>query len=195
LKSDLPKAAVNGAANGVLFMTFFGALWASIGIVGSHGLWSPWLLVCSAAITLVLLIGAITLFRKARTLRTSFTSEESKHWKNVNRKFGLVFMLEGAAIAIASFICNNLDHFELFFPIMALIVGIHFFPLAQLFRVSFYHVTGAVMCVLGIITFFLPMNATVGGVSLILTSVFIGFGSALMLWVTGFRIWVTTIKK
>lgn len=29
----LPKAAVFGAANGVIFMTFFGALWSAIGII------------------------------------------------------------------------------------------------------------------------------------------------------------------
>jgi len=191
----LPKAAVFGAANGVMFMTFFGMLWASIGIIGSHELGAPWLLVLSGIVTLILLIGAISLFGKARNMNNAVTPNEREHWKKINRKFGLIFGLEGLAIFIASIICNIMNHFEVFFPIMAIIVGIHFFPLAQLFRENFYYGTGVVLCILGIITFFLPMNATLGNVSLIATSTFIGFGSALTLWVTGLRIWITILKQ
>ncbi|WP_037465889.1 hypothetical protein [Shimazuella kribbensis] len=193
--TNLSKNAVRGAANGVMFMTFFGALWASIGIVGSRSLWEPWLLIFSGIITLLLLIGSLFLFGKGRNLTNSTNPEEKEHWKKVNRKFSLVFGLEGVAILITSVICNVTNHFEVFFPIVAIIVGVHFFPLAQLFRVSFYHVTGIILCVLGIITFFLPMNATINGVTLVASSVFIGFGSAFTLWMTGLTIWITTMKQ
>lgn len=191
----LPKAAVFGAANGVTFMTFFGALWSSIGIIGSNGLGTPWLLVLSVIVTLILLFGAISLFGKARSMRATVTPKEREDRKKTNRKFGLIFGLEGLAICIASIICNLTNHFEVFFPIMAIIVGLHFFPLAALFREKFYYGTGVVLCILGIITFFLPMNATIGHVSLIATSTFIGFGAALTLWVTGLRIWITILKQ
>ncbi|MFD0589334.1 DUF7010 family protein [Paenibacillus sp. GCM10027627] len=196
--SDLvkpPKAAVFGAANGVMFMTFFGALWAAIGIIGSRELGAPWSLVLSGIVTFILLIGAISLFGKARNMNNAVTPEGREDWKKINRKFGLIFGLEGAAIFVASIICNAIDQFELFFPIMAIIVGVHFFPLAQLFREKFYHGTGVVLCILGIITFFLPMDVTIGDTNLIATSTFIGFGSALTLWVTGLRIWVTILKQ
>ncbi|CAN7449806.1 hypothetical protein LJR153_003006 [Paenibacillus sp. LjRoot153] len=191
----LSKSAVIGAANGVMFMTFFGALWASIGIVGSHQLVAQWPLVLSAIITLILLSGAISLFVKSRSINHTVTPKEREDWKRINRKFGLIFGLEGLAIFLASVICNTLDHFEVFFPIMAIIVGIHFFPLASLFREKFYYGTGIVMSILGIISLFLPINATIGDVSLIAISTFIGFGSAVTLWVTGLRIWVTILKK
>lgn len=191
----LPKAAVFGAANGVMFMTFFGALWASIGIIGSHGLGDPWSLVLSGIMTLILLTGAISLFGKARNMNHAATAEDREHWRKINRKFGLIFGLEGLAIFIASVICNMTNNFEVFFPIMAIIVGIHFFPLARLFRENFYYGTGVMLCILGVITFFLPMNATVNNVTLIATSTFIGFGSALTLWVTGLRIWTAMLKQ
>lgn len=154
----LPEAAVFGAANGVMFMTFFGALWASIGIIGSHKLGSPWLLVISSILTIVFLIGAISLFGKARNINNAATPNDSEDWRKINRKFSLVFGLEGLAILIASVICNMINHFELFFPIMVIIVGIHFFPLAQLFKEKFYIGIGAALCILGIISFFLPME-------------------------------------
>jgi hypothetical protein len=191
----LSKSAVLGAANGVMFMTFFGALWASIGIVGSHQLGAPWPLVLSAIVTIILLSGAISLFGKSRSMNHSVTAKEKEDTKRINRKFGLVFGLEGVAIFLASVICNILNQFEVFFPVMAMIVGIHFFPLASLFKEKFYYGTGVVMCMLGIISLFLPINATVGDVSLIAMSTFIGFGSAVTLWVTGLRIWVTLMKR
>ncbi|QOS79227.1 hypothetical protein JNUCC31_32010 [Paenibacillus sp. JNUCC31] len=191
----LPKAAVFGAANGVMFMTFFGAVWASIGIIGSHGLGDPWSLVLSGIVTLILLGGAISLFGKARNMNHAATPEEIEQRRNINRKFGWVFGLEGLAIFIASVICNMINYFEVFFPIMAIIVGIHFFPLARLFREKFYYGTGITLCILGVITFFLPINATVSHVSLIVTSTFIGFSSALTLWVTGIRIWTAMVKQ
>lgn len=191
----IPKAAVFGAANGVMFMTFFGALWASIGIIGSHGLGAPWSLVLSGIVTLILLSGAISLFGKACNMNHAVTPEEREQWRKINRKFGLIFGLEGLAIFIASVICNMINNFEVFFPIMAIIVGIHFFPLARLFRENFYYGSGVMLCILGVITFFLPMNATVNNVTLIGTSTFIGFGSALTLWVIGLRIWTTMLKQ
>ncbi|NEU64198.1 hypothetical protein [Paenibacillus sp. ALJ109b] len=191
----LPKAAVFGAANGVMFMTFFGALWASIGIIGSHGLGDPWSLVLSGVMTLILLSGAISLFGKARNINHAVTPEEIVQRRNINRKFGLIFGLEGLAIFIASVICNMIDYFEVFFPIMAIIVGIHFFPLARLFRVNFYYGTGATLCIIGVITLFLPINATINNVTLIATSTFAGYSSALTLWVTGLRIWTAMLKQ
>lgn len=191
----LPKEAVFGAANGVMFMAFFGALWASMGIVGSNKHGAPWLLVLSGIMTLILLIGAISLFSKSRNMSNTVAPKERKHWNKTNQKFGLIFGLEGLAILIASVICNSINHFEVFFPIMAIIVGIHFFPLAHLFRENFYYGTGIVLCILGIISLFLPMNANFIDVSLIVRSTFIGFGSALTLWVTGLRIWITILKQ
>ncbi|MGO4497034.1 hypothetical protein AB4114_14150 [Paenibacillus sp. 2RAB27] len=189
------KSAVLGAANGIMFMTFFGALWASIGIVGSHQLGAPWPLVLSTIVTIILLSGAISLFGKSRSMNHAITPKEKEDTKRINRKFGLIFGLEGVAIFLASVICNTLDHFEVFFPVMAMIVGIHFFPLATLFREKFYYGTGIVMCMLGIISLFLPINATFGNVSIIMMSTFIGFGSAVTLWVTGLRIWGTMLKQ
>ncbi|MEK0315945.1 DUF7010 family protein [Cohnella sp. 56] len=189
------KSSVIGAANGVIFMTFFGALWSSIGIVGAHGLGAPWSIIFAAIVTLILLSGAISLFGKARSLSQTPTPEEREQRKKLNKRFGMIGGLEGLAICVASIVCNSLDKFEFFFPIMAIIVGIHFFPLARLFREKFYNGTGVVLCVLGVITFFLPADAAVNDVDLIATSVFIGCGSALTLWVTGLRIWTVMLKQ
>jgi hypothetical protein len=42
--STIPGTAVRGDASGVLFMAFFGTLWAGIGIEGLQGWGGLWLL-------------------------------------------------------------------------------------------------------------------------------------------------------
>ncbi len=42
--STIPGVAVRGVASGVLFMAFFGTLWAGIGIGGLQGWGGLWLL-------------------------------------------------------------------------------------------------------------------------------------------------------
>jgi hypothetical protein len=37
IPGEIPRAAVRGVASGVLFMAFFGTLWASIGVGGLQG--------------------------------------------------------------------------------------------------------------------------------------------------------------
>jgi len=189
------KAAVFGAANGVAFMAFFGALWASIGIVGTQNIGVPALLVVPGLMTLILLFGAFSLFGKARRMDNAATPAEKENANRTNRRFGLIFGLEGLAIMIASVLCNLFDRFEIFFPIMAIIVGLHFFPLARLFRENFYVGTGVVLCVLGIVSFFIPLDASIGDVSIVARSAVIGYGSALTLWVTGLRIWIALRRR
>lgn len=189
----LTRNAVFSAANGMLFMTFFGVLWAVIGLIGLHGWGSPWLLIITIMISFTLLMGAISLLKASRRFSNQQTETEAKHWKRVNRWFVIIFALEGVAIGIASVITNVLNHFEMFFPIMAIIVGIHFFPLAPLFKVKTHYVTGALLCILGIITlFFVPTEATIGGHTIIASSALSGFGSALILWGNGLTTWLTT---
>lgn len=36
-QTTIPRAAVRGTASGVIFMAFFGTLWAGIGIRGMQG--------------------------------------------------------------------------------------------------------------------------------------------------------------
>jgi len=72
----------------------------------------------------------------------------------------------GRSIAVASVVCNATDHFDRFFPIMALIVGIHSFPLARLFRHRAHYLTGALLCLVGLIALLaVPVSVTMGGAS------------------------------
>lgn len=187
----IPRAAVRGTAFGVIFMAFFGTLWAGIGIRGLQGWGFLWLLILSLLIGVTLLIGGIVLIMNSKRLSNEMVVGDSQRWKRKNMWFGIIFGLEGVLIAIAAGICGSTNHLDLFVPVMALIVGAHFFPLAHLFRVKTYYISGSLLCLLSaiaLITF--PIRVTWGNYQIMVWWTSVGFGSALILWGTGVAVWI-----
>jgi hypothetical protein len=188
---NIPGAAVRGAAYGVLFMSFFGTLWASIGMGGLQGWGFPWLLIAAVTVGIALLTGGISLILTSRRLSNQVSEADAQHWKRVGIWFGIIFTTEGMAIGLASAICNATNHFDFLFPVMAIIVGVHFFPLAFLLQVRTHYIAGALLCLLSIITLLLvPARVTFGDQQIIAWWTVVGFGSALILWGTGLAIWL-----
>lgn len=188
----VPRAAIRGTASGVFFMAFFGTLWAGIGIRGLQGWGGLWLLILSLLIVVILFIGGIVLIMKSKRLSNEMREGDSHRWKRKNRWFGIIFGLEGVLIAAEAAICRSTNHLDLFVPMMALIVGAHFFPLAYLFQVKIYYITGSLLCLISVITLLtLPVIVTWGNYQIMVWWTSIGFGSAMVLWGSGVAVWLT----
>jgi hypothetical protein len=70
-------------------------------------------------------------------------------------------------------------------PAIALIVGLHFLPLARLFRVTFYYITGVLLCVLALVAIIaLIRGLPIAGPSPYNWSLVVGIGATLILWLT-----------
>ena len=189
--SPIPGAAVRGVASGVLFMAFFGTLWAGIGIGGLQGLGSPWLSILAVLIGITLFIGSITLFLASRRLSNEVSEADARQGRQIGIWFGIIFTTEIIFIIIASWICNAINRFDLFFPIMAIIVGVHFLPLAYLFQIRAYYYVGAFLCLLAIITLLaVPESAKLNGQLITPQWIILGFGAALILWGVGLGLWL-----
>ena len=172
----LPRAAMRGIASGVLFMSFFGTLWSLIGVGGLQGWGAPWLLIVALIIGVALLVGGFTLWRGAEQLADVAIPGSGY---GTGRWFLIIFAAEGIAIGIASYLCNVNGRFDLFFPIMAIIVGLHFLPLARLFGVSFYYAVGTLLCLLGIIALLVvPERVALADRDMLGRSLLVGFGAA-----------------
>lgn len=181
-KNVVAKADIRGTASGVMFMAFFGTVWADIGIGGLRTSNAIWLLI------LVVLIGATLFYLGIRMIRRSRNltySGQSRNTKNINKWFNIIFVTEFGLIATVAIITNVIERFDLFFPIMAIIVGLHFFPLAHLFQVNVYYLTGALLCLLAIVTLlFVPLEINIAGHRIDAWWTFLGLGSMLILWIT-----------
>lgn len=185
-QTTIPRAAVRGTASGVIFMAFFGTLWAGIGIRGMQRWEFPVFITLSLLIGVVLFISAFALIKSSSQLSNEVIKEDRNRWRKKNRWFGIIFSLEGLLIAIAAFICVSTNHLNLFVPVMALIVGAHFFPLASLFQVPIYYITGTLLCLLAtIVMLTFPVKIIVSDHQIMAWWVSVGFGSALILWGTG----------
>ena len=189
--STVPGFAVRGVASGVIFMAFFGTLWANIGIGGLQGWGGVWFLIVAVLVGIGLLLGGISLLLASRRLSDQIAEADVPRGRRIGLWFVIIFASEGVLIGVASGICNALHRFDLFFPIMALIVGIHFFPLAALFQVKVYYLVGALLCLLAIITFLaVPERVTFGGQQIIAQWIVLGFGAAFILWGVGVGLWL-----
>ena len=175
----------------MLFLAFFGALWASIGINGLQGLEEPWSLIVMLLIGVALFIAGVSLRQASRQLHKPDTKSENPDDHRKTIWFRIVFAIEGISIVIAYVICRAINRFDLFFPVMMLIVGVHFFPLAALFRVKRYYTAGGLLCLLAIITLFaVPEHLRMNHLQIIAWWVIPGFGGAFILWGVGFAHWL-----
>lgn len=186
----IPRSAVQGTASGVFFMAFFGTLWAYTGIMGLQGWGVPLLLVVTVTIGIALFIGGVSLIRASRELTVQVSTTDLSRGKRTRFWFNIIFAAEGLAIAFTIAVCNATRHPELIPVIIAIIVGVHFIPLAPLFQVRLYYFTGALLSLLAIITLLLvPAKVTLGEHQINAFMSVVGFGSALILWGTGLAIW------
>ena len=153
---------------------------------GLQGWGAPWLLIVALLIGVTLLGGGVTLWRGPGRLPDVALPEAD----TTGRWFLIVFATEGIASGIASYLCNVNGRFDLFFPIRAIIVGLHFLPLARLFDVSFYYAVGMLLCLLGIIALLaVPERVTLADREMLGRSLLVGFGAAAILWATGLTLW------
>ena len=148
---------------------FFRRALACLGFVSLEGWEIPWLLIIAVLVSVALFVGGFSLRRAAGQLTDQVTAENAQYWKRAGRWFTIAFATQGIAIGVTSAICGATGHYELILPLTALIVGVHFLPLAPLFRVKSYYITGTLLCVLSVITLLtVPSKVTLHGQQILL---------------------------
>jgi hypothetical protein len=172
---SLPAAALKGRAIGAIFMAGFGALWMVIGLRFLQRLgWRSGLFVL--LITAALVLAALRDIQRANTLPSAMSSYTSAQAASMNHKFNVIFAAELIAIAVVVILFNLLRRPAFILPVIAVIVGVHFFPLARLFNAPLFYSTGAAMVLTAL--FALTMREVPR------RQAAIGVGCGLVLWIT-----------
>jgi hypothetical protein len=187
------RAFLRGLAIGALVLTLFGAAWAvaPAGAVGSTPLTHALAYAAIGLVAIGLVLGCASLFRLAQRLLVDTSPEGVARGRAVGKRlgigFGIVFGSEAAIIALSASLlsANQLDDYIL--PVIVLIIGLHFIPLAWLFQVWPYYVTGVLISLIAIVTLLaIPRTAALNYVSLwVLVP---ATGSALVLWLTALTV-------
>jgi hypothetical protein len=152
---------------GVIIMSFFAACWWIYGSIASgHGS-MPFLIIPVVAL-LFLIMSAV---RHGAGIKRSAIEQ-----KRIGRLIGLASGLEGFGIFLALNILNNTGHAQFFIPVAAIIVGLHFLPLAFWLPVRLYYLSAASLCLLGVVGFWVDDTAQ--------RILFVSLGAASILWLT-----------
>jgi hypothetical protein len=151
----IPGKAVKGIATGMIMMAFFTLLWAGVAFGGLKET-NYWLvLLIFPVLSTVFVLNAIKLFRIAKYFPKLTSEADLAEEKRMGKWFGIIFGAEGLGIFIAINIVINLGHPELTMPVIALVVGLHFFPLAKVFKrtVDYYLATWSTIIAIAAIVF------------------------------------------
>jgi hypothetical protein len=82
--------------------------------------------------------------------------------KAMLRPFLVVVAAEVVGIAVVNSICAVTQHLDLIVPLDVLIVGVHFLPLARIFRVPRYCWLGLLFCGVSLATLLVPASTQIG---------------------------------
>lgn len=169
--TTMTDAAQRGhRATGAMFFAVFGGMWLA-GWVNRSGAPAP-LYVVVAVLALALLVVAIATRRRhaAAMAAVAVTPER----RRAARIFHVVNAGQWIVILVLGNVLVNTGHGAWLLPMVIAVVGLHFFPIAQVFHYWPHHVTGAALLVLGAL---FPLLAAQGPVDPV------GFlGAGLILW-------------
>ncbi len=145
------KAALDRAATGLFLMTLFTAIWIGVAEYQLHGSDYGLLGLIFLVILAVFIQYYVKFTRAAKALPVGQPTVPSAEEKREDRWFIIICCAEGVVMFLtANFLVNNqLSGYVI--PAMALIVGLHFFPLGFLYKRPFDHVVGAWMVIVALV--------------------------------------------
>jgi hypothetical protein len=133
-KHIIPRIAIQSIATGLIMMAAFTMIWAMMGHFGLAGRDNNIEIIVFALLAVLFIIRSIYFFGAAKKFPVSMTEADKERGKKEGMWFGIIFGAEGLGIVIAINIVRNLGHNDLTIPVIALVVGLHFYPLAKVFR-------------------------------------------------------------
>jgi hypothetical protein len=144
---------------GIVVLCVFAAIWGAAGVlVGNRP---------EAWIALPIVVSAVVL-----TYAWGRPEAKVEKGPHVGRLVGIWSGVEGAAMFVAANVLINTHHRDALMPAFAIIVGLHFLPLARGIPVRSYYLTGAALVAVGAIALLAPLNGPL----------FVGVAAAVILW-------------
>ncbi len=169
-----PRIAVRSIATGMLMMAFFTMIWAGIAYGSmNHGLI---VLIIFALISVSLIANAIYVFIISKKFPKLSTDEDRAEGKKTGMWFGIIFGAEGLGIFVAINIVVNLGHADLTIPVIALVVGLHFYPMAKIFKRTIDYYLATWTTVIATIAIVLILKKVYAPASV---DAFVGIGTAI----------------
>jgi hypothetical protein len=133
-----------GSARGALICASFGSAWMYWAVVFSGNPAPLWFLIATVP-AVALIACAILRVRAVRHLPSS--AAELEHSRAFRKFFWVDVGIEWGLSVIAVFTLARFGRFDLIPQALGVIIGLHFLPLAKIFRAPHYYWTGGVMVI------------------------------------------------
>jgi hypothetical protein len=183
-KTHPTKKQLEDLSGGLFLMTIFTTIWVIIAEANLMGR-DQW---ATTGVFGVIILYFIINYNKLTKAARSISNEppiDDEAEKARDKRFYYILAIEGIAIFIMKNVLLNTGHNNLFFPFFALIVGLHFFPMAKLYNRTFYYILGIWMCLMAAAGFVLTYQPNVPA---FVPAAVIGIGCALATTINGIRI-------
>ena len=144
MDSSLQAEALIGAARGAVIGAMAGAGWLGWGL-GNAKAYNGFVAPAFGFTALFLFACSVYFLREGRRLRKQYPAACTFTRQTTVKWFLLVVLVEALAIALASILANRLHRADLATDWCAMIVGLHFLPLAKIFRAPNLSVLGILM--------------------------------------------------
>lgn len=133
-ETSTPRALIDGVIIGLVLMAVFTTAWSANTLATWPGTTGTTITAVGVLASACFLITAVRLSRTRAHASTTMTAQEQRWKKRSGQAFGWVFAAEGVLIAVAVNALGALGRPDLVLPAIALIVGVHFYPMAAIFQ-------------------------------------------------------------
>jgi hypothetical protein len=180
----VPKIVIRSIAIGLLLMAFFTMMWTGIAESGFEGRDHGIAAMVFIFFSLLFIIYAIYLFVISKRF-PELSNEQKPEGKKLTKWYGIIFGSEGAIIGITCGILFGLHYQAFIIPAIALIVGLHFYPMATIFKRKIDYYLASWVCIVAITGIVVLINKSISESDLF---AFTGVGVALA--TTGYGIYM-----
>jgi Ca2+/Na+ antiporter len=156
----LTKKDIEKPMGGLFLMTLFTLLWT---LIAENALDNRDHRIVGIVFSLVIATFVFFYFyfnKIQKQLPESSADSEDLTEKKSQKWFMIIFGIEGFAILLVKNILVNIHRDDLFIPCFALIVGLHFFPLAKVFKRKFDYYLATWTCLVALIGLYLRIQKT-----------------------------------
>jgi hypothetical protein len=140
-----------GLAIGSLWLIAVGVAFAAWSLIAIGSPLASALLVFLVIAAAALVVIGARLTVSARRLLQYVVADPAQR-RSISIRFGLIVATEVVACNLVSAICLRAHRWELIAPLTLMVVGLHFLPLARLFKVPRYYVMGILFCIIPMAT-------------------------------------------
>jgi hypothetical protein len=172
----IPRIAIQSIGGGLLMMALFTLMWTGIAQEGLQNYDHHVTLILFSTLCLIFVTYGIRMLTSAHRY-PKFTSEvDEAEGREIGKRFGIILGIEGTTIALSCTVLGFTGYPQFTLPAIALIVGLHFYPMAKLFNRKIDYFLASWTTILSLISIYFVFR---GNYALPSIFSFLGIGVAL----------------